>query len=332
MIKQTPLVRRLPLSLLILTVSWLWIGCSNKILEETCKPDYLVYRYRNNIGENVTKDYIQKMTDFIFTKDSVLYRVDENIHNGRIARRPITVPDGEWIIVSYGNLNGGSECRYVLGKTRMSEMSVRVISQPTYSGTYAQTNAPLIGNADRLYYGKVKINVQKGKTNGLNTVELSNVHIWLSVNIKWVNGSYPTYAGKSANNLHARLETVPVEHRFIADDKADKDYGIPFSTPRITSERVSQVAKLQAVSDTEMKFDTYGLRWETGGAPVLTFYDGETRLLQKELPLEKYFSTQFVDLTNTRVQFYQLQILVDNDRITMFDFGIEDWEDGGSIY
>ena len=75
----------------------------------------------------------------------------------------------------------------------------------------------------------------------------------------------------------------------------------------------------------------YGLRWESGRAPVLRLYDGETLLVGKDLPLNKYFEEQHIDLTHTRVQFYQLLIEVDDNTVVISNISISDWEDGGSI-
>lgn len=310
------------------------LACS-AIDEGECKVNYINYRYLNNVAEDATEQ-IYKMTDFIFSaKDSVLFRVDDNIMNGKMRKRPITLPDGAWIIVTYGNLNGGSRVNYTLGQTRMSEMSTRVINTPTYKGAYAsRTDVPSlrIGDSDKLYFGKLDLVVSGGYTDRTHTVELSNVHIWLSAVVKWKDATKaPT---KASSNLHVRLEYVPVEHSFMHDDKKDATHNIPYRAPKITSERASHISQLHSsttASDGQFYFNTYGLRWETGKAPTLRFYNGEDLILNKDLDLNRYFSDQSVDLTATRVQFYQLQILIDGDRVTISNIGIEDWEDGGAV-
>lgn len=306
-----------------------------KIDEDDCKASYINYRYLNNVMEDGT-DQIYKMTDFIFTKDSVLFRVDDNILNGKMRKRPITLPDGEWIIVTYGNMNGGSEINYTIGQTRMSEMSTRVINPPTYKGTYAtRADGPSLrlGDSDRLYFGKLDLVVRGGYTDRIHTVEMSNVHIWINAVVKWKDETKAP--DKTSSNLHIRLEYVPVEHSFMHDDKYDAIQKIPYRIPRITKELASQISQLQSSTyapNGEFYFNTYGLRWETGKAPILRFYDGETMLIDKDLDLNRYFVDQNIDLTNTRVQFYQLQILIDGDNIIISTLSIEDWEDGGSIH
>lgn len=303
--------------------------------ESDCRLNYIGYRYLNSVGELATSPYLFKVTDFVFTKDSVLYRVDENIVNGKIAKRPITLPNGEWIIYSYANLTGGSKVgNYVIGQTRLSEMSIRVASTPTYTGTYAPGNgAPVlrVGDADRLYFGKVALEVQDGYTKHTQLVDMSNIHIWLSGTVQWAKGAFPSTASDA--NLHIRLEYVPVEFGFGNDDKMDQLYKIPYSTPRTTTELATYSTALNATEiDGQYAFQMYGLRWEAGNAPMLRIYDGETPLVHKDLALNKFFEEQRIDLSFTRVQFYNLQIKVELDGIvTIADLGISDWEDGGDV-
>lgn len=312
----------------------LTLGACSIIDEGECRSEYILYQYRNNVGQDAT-DQIYKMTDFIFSKDSVLYRVDDNIMNGKMRKRPINLQDGQWIIVTYGNLNGGSRVSYTLGQTKLSEMSARVVSQSTYQGTYATysvNNGLRLGNSDKLYLGKADVTVKGGYTDKLQTVEMSNVHIRIGFTVIWADVTKaPTRA--EGNNLHARLDYVPVEHSFIHDEKYDNLYKIPYWTPRITNEVASLLTPLMGGSETpdRLYFEVYGLRWETGQAPVLKLYDGESPLITKDLDLNKYFNDQKIDLTNTRVQFFQLQIEVRDNVITISPFGIEPWEDGGAI-
>lgn len=309
-------------------------GSCSVIDEDSCKVNHLLYRYMNNVGQESTSLYLNEVTDFIFRKDSVLYRVDEHITNGKIARRPINLPDGDWIIYSYANLNGGSRLStYAVGKTRLSEMSVRVITSPTYSGTYApdEEGKPTLrlGNADRLYFGKVALSVRGGYTGYTSVIEMSNIHIRLNATVRFLQPI--DLQNNIKDNLHVRLEYVPVEFGFKSIDKMDHTYQIAYSTPLITPERASYSTKLDATPvANEYNFQMYGLRWETGGAPILKFYNGETLLINKELPLNKYFNEQRIDLTHTRVQFYNLLIEVDGEHVYISDTSIADWEDGGN--
>lgn len=317
----------------LLSAICLLSGCSI-IDEDKCVLNYIEYRYLNNVSEDANSLYLNEVTDFIFTKDSVLYRVDEQITGGRITKRPINLPDGDWIVYSYANLNGGSKVSdYVVGKTSLRELSVRVVNPPTYTGTYASSSddSRRVGNSDRLYFGKVSLTVKGGYTEHAQAVDMSNVHIWLSATVRWKKTM--DFFAKSGENLHVRLEYVPVEFGFLNDEKVDNLYGIPYNTPRITEELATYSTRLQptAVSN-EYSFEMYGLRWESGRAPVLRLYDGETLLVGKDLPLNKYFEEQHIDLTHTRVQFYQLLIEVDDNTVVISNISISDWEDGGSIW
>lgn len=62
----------------LLSAICLLSGCSI-IDEDKCVLNYIEYRYLNNVGEDASSLYLNEVTDFIFTKDSVLYRVDEQI-------------------------------------------------------------------------------------------------------------------------------------------------------------------------------------------------------------------------------------------------------------
>lgn len=173
----------------LLSAICLLSGCSI-IDEDKCVLNYIEYRYLNNVGEDASSLYLNEVTDFIFTKDSVLYRVDEQITGGRITKRPINLPDGDWIVYSYANLNGGSKVSdYVVGKTSLRELSVRVVNPPTYTGTYASSSddSQRVGNSDRLYFGKVSLTVKGGYTEHAQAVDMSNVHIWLSATVRWKN-------------------------------------------------------------------------------------------------------------------------------------------------
>lgn len=311
------------------------LSACSLIDEDACQVNYIEYRYLNNVNLESTYPYLAKVTDFIFTKDSVLYRVDSNITNGKIAKRPINLPDGEWIVYTYANLNGASKVSdYVIGKTRLSEMSVRVHNPPSYTGTYAPGNGetPTLrtGDSDRLYFGKVALSVKGGFTDRIYTVDMSNTHIWFSGTVRWKRPM--DFFNRANENFHIRLEYVPVEFSFLNDNKMDSKYNIPYSTPRITEELATHFVKLEPTNKIgEYTFQVYGLRWEKGRAPVLRIYNGESSLINKELPLNKYFDEQDINLTYTRVQFFNLLIEVDEEIVSISDISIGGWENGGSI-
>lgn len=315
---------------LLLSAVMLTSSCS-LIDEDACQVNYVEYRYMNNQGALSTYPYLVKVTDFIYSKDSILFRVDDNITNGKIAKRPITLPDGDWIVYSYANFNGGSTVSpYVIGQTHLKDMSLRVSSPSGYTGTYAPSEYLRIGDADRLYFGKLTFTVKDGTTDRPYVVDMSNIHIWLSGTIRWKQPI--TFSPLEDKDLHVRLEYVPIAFSFMNDDKMDPVFGIPYSTPRITDELAIQPIQLMAgATPQEYTFQMYGLRWETGRAPVLRIYNGETLLVTKELPLNKYFDEQMIDLTQTRVQFFNLLIEVDENIVTISDISLKGWEDGGFI-
>lgn len=323
--------------LMCLIGAWLMQGCST-LDEKNEGIDYIQYQYLNNVGNDATKLYLLQATEFIFTKDSILAQVNRNITNGQVSRRPINVPyDGKWIIVTFANLNGGMRVSdYTIGQTHMRDMSLRVARQSSYTGTYADNIADVpkekIGDSDKLYYGKVEVGVEGGKVNKVYSVKMSNIHIWINATVKW-SSPLKAPARKSYENLHVRLEYVPLEYSFLSDDKKDPFYGIPYSTPRITTETATQMVPLKPLNAAnEFGFQTYGMRWETGGAPVLRIYDGETALVNKELPLNKYFAEHGISLTTTRVQFYDFLIEIgDNDVVKISSKSYLDWEDGGNM-
>lgn len=322
------LMKRLVIFLTVLSLG----GCS-LIDEGDCYTEYILYQYRNNIGLDATEQ-IYKMTDFIFTKDSVLYRVDDGIMNSKMRKRPINLPDGDWIIVTYGNLMSASNINYTIGQSKYSDLSLRVISQPTYTGTYAtySVNEKLkLGNSDRLYFGKADVKVRGGYTDRLQMVDLSNVHIRIGFTVVWKDASRaPTRA--DGDNLHARLDYVPVEFHFAHDERNDELYQILYRTPRRTNEIASFLTSMEGgTTPNQFFFEIYGLRWETGKAPVLKLYDGENLLVNKELDLNRYFNDQRIDLTNVRVQFFNLKVEVGDNSVIIFPIGVESWEDGGVI-
>lgn len=325
-------IKKLAWSILSLSFMLQLNSCS-MIDEDECQMDHINYRYVNSAGTDDMDDRIYTMTDFIFTKDSVLYRVDENWMNDSRRKRYLDLPDGEWTIVTYGNLSKNSRIEYTVGQTRFSEMSLRVATPPAYAESYADASAetaPPVGDADQLYYGKLDLTVKDGYTNQIHYVDMSNVHIRINGIIKWINrAGAPSTANK---NLNVRFEYVPVEHSFLTDTHYDKDYQIEFHTPRITEERSAYITKLKYdASDDAFRFSASGLRWETGGAPLLRIYDGDTPLVGKELPLNKYFNDNAIDLTNTRIQYFNLEIKIEDTEITISDMTFEDWEDGGNI-
>lgn len=301
--------------------------------EGACRIQYIDYQYRNNIGQNASHQ-ISKMTDFIFSKDSLLYRVDDNIMNGQRLKRPINLPDGEWIVITYGNLDmdEGSSVKYTIGRTRLSEMTLRVKRPSSYSGAYAsETDGPKdrIGDSDLLYFGKVNIKVKDRAVDQKTTVEMSNVHIWMHATVQWKQ-SPPSPAEEKA--LHVRLEYVPVEQSFLTDTKRDEQYNISFLTPRTTPETVSHVVQLMKVGGTsnQFAFNAYGLRWQKDQAPILRLYNGNVPLT-KPLPLNRYFDDQRIDLSNARQQFFDLLIQIDGETVTISPEGIGDWDDGGDL-
>lgn len=322
------------MKLLVVCLIVLGFGSCSLIDEGECRTEYILYQYRNNIGVDATEQ-IFKMTDFIFTKDSVLYRVEDNIMNSKIRKRPLSLPDGDWIIVTYGNMMDASKIDYTIGQSKYADLSLRVISQSTYTGTYAtySVNDKLkLGNSDKLYFGKADVAIKDGYTDRLQVVDMSNVHIRIGFTIIWKNSSrVPTLGNRS--NLHARLDYVPVEFHFAYDERNDEQYQIPYKTPRVTDEVVSLLLPMRVGAETPglFFFDMYGLRWKTGKAPILKLYDGENLLVNKELDLNRYFDDQQIDLTNVRVQFFNLKVEIYENSVIIFPFGIEPWEDGGTI-
>ena len=316
--------------IICLGILMLFFSCS-VIDEKPCRADYILYQYHNNIGQEATSQ-IYTMTDFIFTKDSVLYRVDDGIMNGKVRKRPLSLPDGEWMILTYGNMESGSRVDYTLGETRLNEMFLRVVRQSTYSGTYSGGEEELkLGNSDRLYFGKLDVTVKAGVTDRVHTVQMANAHIWLSVTVRWENTSNAPTRGNS--NLHVRLEHVPAEHSLRHEERWDSLYGIRYHLPLAIESKAPYVTKLTSgTEERDYYFDTYSLRWETGEAPVLRIYDGQKSLINRTIDLNKYFDEQGISLTHTRVQFFQLLVKISaNGVITISDLEVADWEEGGGF-
>lgn len=258
------------------------------------------------------------VSDFIFTSDSVLHQVNTNIRGERIRSRKMDLPDGEWIIVSYGNLGNNSLLSpYVIGKTQLKELRLSITSTP-YGNTHTNEK---IGNSGNLYFSSMKIRIKNGRPEHKTIGYYTPIYAQFTVFVYWADNIVKP---EDIAHLNVTLENVPVSYSAISSLKMDKLYNIPYPLPDPLPESKIQCVPLYP-SDTYYRFDSNSLRFETGKAPTLKLMEGENPLT-KGLDLNILFRKNNIDLSNVRIQNYKLSIRIEKNKIITSFMNASGWD------
>ena len=304
---------------LLLVFSLVFFSSCLEIFEEKCPVDHHVhFAFLGESGKDETNLFIHNVTDYIFNADSILFRVDSDIRGDRIRTRSMDLPDGDWIIVSFANLSLHSRLSpYSVGRTHLKDLVVEVVNPKL-----ARPDTPgYLGNSDKLYYSSLKLQVSNGSPTASHRVIYAPAHSQMTLYVTWENESQkPVDDGNLAIILHG----IAGGCRFLSAPKIDKVYNIPYSIPYSLAGDKEQRVRVYKSDDT-FRSDIVSMRYESGQAPSIQLMNASTPL-SKPLDLNEFFKANNIDLSNLRLQNFQLSIRVQESTIVISPIEILPWD------
>lgn len=294
-----------------------------EIFEEQCTgPLQVDFVYRDADNKDATDLYINNVTDYLFNRDSILVSVEENIRGARVRSRSLSVTDGEWTLLSFANLYRNSRVSsHTIGKTRLGEMWIDVVSEDLLKQQSGDTPVTYAGNCDALYFSRLNLSVRDGMVKKAVKGYYTPVHARLTVFVTWEEKETRP---ANSDQLSAVLRYVPGGWRFLSTEKTDKVHDLPYAVPVPVTGTLDQRVLLYP-SDNIFRFDAVSARFESGKAPVLVLMKG-SEPLTKPLDLNRFFESNNIDLSNTRVQDFRLSIKVGKDKVVISPLNILAWD------
>lgn len=298
-------------------------GCS-LIDEEYDSPAYLVSTYLNAQGRE-NYDNISTATDFFFrANDSILVAV-ERVTGSDILKRRLSMPDGDYIIIRWCNMNVRTDVQYEIGTTKFNELFLAVKHRGHGLKRKIKEELPF-DNADSYYYGKVDASIS---SDGGQRIELplSNAHMYLMLHIKWK--SLESMKG----GISVTLSGIPGGYGFDCKQRLDPNYNISYQTPCVWNNSfASLTGSVIDMSHGDYIVSMRTLRWNNDHHPILRIYNGAGELVQnKQMDFTKYLANNDIEVESMRVQYLELNIFVEDDQIVFSPVDSFDWEDGGNL-
>lgn len=291
-----------------------------RLFEEDCPSgNRLNFVYLNENGRDETALYIHSVRDYIFDKDSILYRVDPPVRGSRVRFRAMNLPDGKWIIVSLANqYDNTSLSAYTIGETRLRDLFVE-----STNPNLTASSPPLlyIGSNDKLYFSSLSMEVKGGLSEGPVTGYYIPAHAQLTAFITWAD---TMDIPRKREGLSAVLQGIPVGFGFQSSIRQDRQDGIPFSVPLASVQKGNQRVRLYP-SGHSYRFDAVCMRFETGKAPHLQLMDDSVSLT-KSMNLNEYFNVNNIDLSNTRIQNFSFSIRIEKSKVIISPIHILTWD------
>lgn len=289
-------------------------------------PVYLFSTYLNAQGvENY--ENISSATDFFFrSADSVLVAV-ERVTGSDILKRRLSLPEGDYIITRWCNINGRTSVAYEIGKTKFRDLSVAITHSSYYSQKGQDKVNPPFDNSDAYYYGKVDASISSDGGGQRIDLPLSNAHMWLILHIKW-NSDESVKGG-----INVTLSDVPAGYGFNCEERLDPHHNVSYQIPYVFNNTFTSLTGSRIdVGNGKYIVSMRTLRWSNDHRPILRIYNGAGELVQnKDLDFTKYLNNNNVVVEDMRVQYLELNISVENNQIIFSPINSFDWDDGGTL-
>ncbi|MDH6306156.1 hypothetical protein M2459_002870 [Parabacteroides sp. PF5-5] len=300
-------------------------GCMHDSLEE-CHGIRVSYRYfRDGAGNNLLGNYIRTTEVFIFDYDGKL--LPDYPINGLPSE--LELPIGNYTIVVWGNraasIPGGNMSKSgMLLKTKDGETEIK--------------NA-----GDRLYYGYRSFSVGENGMTHIN-VDMVHAHAVMSLTIRWKSNP-----PENTGDFYLSLQEAPPASSFLPGtiskglkwdvyspgtdtypqaDLSSVSY-FPKAIDNMTGPVYRQDTHINVDKNVKATFITF--RYSNTSPLILSLYGGG-RLLMKEIALERFFRESGINLENNTRQEFDLDVLIDGDKVEVSLAGENDWDEGGVVF
>lgn len=316
------------------------------------------YNEENTAYGNMIEYYIHEMDEYVFDEDGILYqyrhytsdRCTEYLHS------ELDLPPGRYSVLAIGNMDDRSVISDAKDGTRSG--NVEPIVGVTHRNSLLmslknseQVSDNMWGPCEKLYYGYKSFTV---KERGISRVrvDMINAHFRLKFRMTWKRSRGGT--PPKTDEYFATLGRIPSGYKLMPewlypagehdcrkhDPEAYDDYPtacnrvihhIPYTCygkNNILTYRVDTYIN----ADSEMwgEFVTY--RVKTATRPVLRIFrksDGEQ--IVKDIDLQGYFEWYGYKMDQVLKQDYELNIVIDGDKVIITPLDIADWDEGGVI-
>jgi len=268
-----------------------------------------------------------------------------------LRRLTYTLPKGDYTLHSWGNYTEGTSMfsdtengtngysGLEVGKVRSDDIRLNIVRpSPNNHGAF--------NGSERLYYGYHKFKVDNTKPI-CHTVDMLNAHIQLHVTVVWRNVARDVTAkGATLQNVRMRLSDIPTGYLQSNVAQNGKDIVLGFTAnrqlfgPREVIEYVpAKDETFGAVSTTMSQVENakvwgslISYRLCDSTHPILSLWaaDNITRLM-KDIDLHRFFVANDWERTFNLRQYYQIQIIIDGDKVEVLALDNIGWIDGGVI-
>jgi hypothetical protein len=297
------------------------------------------YRRENQGNKNVLPDYIQSIEEYIYDSEGIL--VDVN-RRSQTFSAPLSLPEGNYTVIAWGNKpDGGDMADHEIGQVSQYSMMLHKgipVLEP-YGNT--KTEDAGLSNMQPLYYGRRTFCVKPGRQ-GRVKVEMTHAHALLNLKVIWKSKA-PDNAGKA----HFLYKEIPSFYSFAPARLYKQGYWekhnpggeeFPVSTGDnicyLPEEygRDNLVTHRTAVKATGQvlyaQFTTY--RYLNDSPLLLSLYVGAKQVM-KEISLQEFFREVKVDLEAALCQEYDIQLVINGDKVTISYIDDNDWDEGGNL-
>lgn len=321
-------------------------SCVEGILDHVgvAECDYTVqirydYNAENTSSTNLLTTYIGSLDEFLFDEDGILYAV-----------RPLAVDEctGQWVseydlppgrysVIAIGNRSDMSVINDArIGHTRREDMLMTL------------TTANPSNDTDRLYHGYRTFTVVP---NGVSNVRVDMVHSHCIIRfrIRWKNNTPPM------GNYYSVMKYIPSEYSlmpeyyypkpFEACTKHIPESSDPYSqapqsvrhhitTVHANRDLLDHTIALKRNVDGEVIGQFVMYRIKNENHPTMSLHTGTTRAseqVMKDIDLQRYFLDQGIDHDSSLKQEYNIEIMIDGDRVSVMSVTIGDWQEGGPL-
>lgn len=314
------------------------------------------YNEENSTTENRIEQYVHTIDEYLFDGDNILYAVRRITPD--VCRTAMdsewNLPLGRYSVIAIGNRDERSRCfdqrsnaEPVPGVTHREDMRLSLDNAAVMTG---DTRGP----SEPLYQGYRTFTVTE-EINRIR-VDMINVHLQLRFRVTWLNGAAP-----ERGDYYATLDNVPSDYRLMPEYISPRGVFTvePFSAavheeyreqdnddaiqhiPHVTYMENNVVhhrydTYLNADNEVYGEFRSYRIKSTT--APMLWLYrasdtraEEDEMVLPRGIDLQAYFEWYDYKLDHELKQDYELDIVVDGDKINITPLQLDDWDEGGEL-
>lgn len=295
-------------------------GCTFFNEPEVCPYNTKIeYWYAGNSSQNELPLYAENLRQYLFDAEGKLLSV-ETLRGDSITGWNAELLPGDYTIVAWGNIDEANEQALLPeNEPRLDACTLSAVEQGVPPG--------FRGNTSRLYYGSASFTVGEGPV-GRQRIYLSHAHALLSVTVRWMeDGLRPPDGG----SYRMQLRNVPAVYDFIKgwETAIPTGDGV-YAVPRIGSTLTRHETRAAMSYDREVEGSFVTLRYTSNTHQLWSLRrDGE--LIEKELDLNKFFSTLPMDMDRNIEQEFDILVSVYKDKIVVSLASGSDWNEGGVI-